>query len=207
MYRTEKVLKINSEGLLDFYDTTEKLENSSDVYDSFIRAVEFTNEFLGFPKDGYLSGVENIEYEGNYGFRYVFSYKILERPILFSRVRENSALQIDVIGDSVISYKRFIRDIDESQMNEKIETPILPAVDVIVSNLEEESDPRDPEDIPELKPLKRDMIKNISNIYLGYFDISRVSKDQALRVVWVIEVGDKSYIFNAITGMLIEEWQ
>ncbi|WMJ77715.1 MULTISPECIES: hypothetical protein [unclassified Sedimentibacter] len=206
MYRTEKVLKINSEGLLDFYDTTEELENSSDVYDSFIRAVEFTNEFLGFPKDGYLSGVENIEYEGNYGFRYIFSYKILERPILFSRVRENSALQIDVIGDSVISYKRFIRDIDEFQMNEKIETPI-PAVDVIVSNLEEESDPRNPEDIPELKPLKRDMIKNISNIYLGYFDISRVSKDQALRVVWVIEVGDKSYIFNAITGKLIEEWQ
>ncbi len=207
MYRTEKVLKINSEGLLDFYDTTEELENSSDVYESFVKAVGFTNEFLGFPKDGYLSGVENIEYEGNYGFRYIFSYKILERPILFSRVRENSALQIDVIGDSVISYKRFIRDIDESQMNEKNETPILPAANVIISNLEEESDPRYPEDVPELKPLKRDMIKNISNIYLGYFDISRVSKEQALRVVWVIEVGDKSYIFNAITGKLIEEWQ
>jgi len=50
------------------------------------------------------------------------------------------------------------------------------------------------------------MIKDINNIYLGYFDLSRISKEQVLRVVWVIEAGEKCYIFNAITGALIEEW-
>jgi len=117
MYRTEKVLKINEEGLLDFYDASFEPNNSANIYESFVTAVNFTDEFLGFPKDGYLSKVEEIQHEGNYGYRYTFSYKILKKPILFSKVRENSALQIDVIGDSVVSYIRFIRNIDDSQMD------------------------------------------------------------------------------------------
>lgn len=207
MYRTEKILKINSEGLLDFYDTTAELKNSSDVYKSLVTAVNFTDEFLGFPEYGYLSNVEGIEHNGNYGYRYTFSYKILKKPILFSKVRENSALQIDVVGDSVISYKRFIRNIDMSQMGKMSEIQILPAVDVITKNLADEAGTGNTGEAPELKPLKKDMIKEISSIYLGYFDISRISKEQNLRVVWVIEAGDKTYIFNAISGALIEEWQ
>ncbi|MDW5300060.1 MAG: hypothetical protein SA378_07975 [Sedimentibacter sp.] len=207
MYRTQKVLKINDEGLLDFYDATMEPSNVTDVYESFVAAVNFTNEFLGFPKDGYLSKVESVHYDGSYGFRYTFAYKILERPILFSKVRDNSALQIDVVGDDVVSYKRFIRNIDDSKMDKMNETQILPALDVINKNLDMQNNTETVADeVTELKPLKPDMIKDISNIYLGYFDLSRVSKEQVLRVVWVIEAGNKSYIFNAKTGTLIEEW-
>jgi len=201
MYRNEKVLKINAEGQLDFYDyNIEFNNNNDDVYKSFMTALNFTDEFLGFPKDGYMSNVESMQLEGNYGYRFTFSYKILDRPILFSRVRENAALQIEVIGDNVVSYKRFIRNIDEKQREQM---QIISAVDVINKNIQTGEAT---EGIAELKPLKTEMIKDISNIYLGYFDLSRVSKEQVLRVVWVIEVGDKSYIFNAITGALIEEW-
>jgi len=201
MYRNEKVLKINAEGQLDFYDSNIEINNNNnDVYKSLIIALNFTDEFLGFPKDGYMSNVESIQSEGNYGYRYTFSYKILDRPILFSRVRENAALQIEVIGDNVVSYKRFIRDIDETQ---KEQMQIIPAVDVINKNMQGSVVA---DGLTELKPLKTEMIKDISNIYLGYFDLSRISKEQVLKVVWVIEVGDKSYIFNAITGALIEEW-
>lgn len=206
MYRTEKILKINSEGLLDFYDTTEELENSSDVYESLVTAVNFTEEFLGFPEDGYLNNIESIEYDGSFGYRYTFSYKLLERPILFSKVRENLALQIDVVDKNVISYKRFIRKIDESQSGKMNETEILPVMEVIERNLGNSSSVPSPGEIPELKPLKAEMLEEISNIYLGYFDLSRISREQVLRVVWVVEVKEKSYIFNAITGALIEEW-
>jgi len=105
-YRTEKVLKINEEGLLDFYDAAFDPSNVTDQYESLAAAVNFTEEFLGFPKDVYLSNLESIQFEGNYGYRYTFSYKILERPILFSKVRENTALQIDVVGNKVVSYKK-----------------------------------------------------------------------------------------------------
>lgn len=203
MYRTEKVLKINSEGQLDFYDSNLDFSNNHNVHSSLITAINFTENFLEFPKDGYLSNVETIQIEGNYGYRFVFSYKILDRPILFSRVRDNAALQIDVIGDSVVSYKRFIRNIDENQRAYMKDFEIMSAVEVINKNMQSnETD----DGVIELKPLKTEMIKDISNIYLGYFDLSRVLKEQVLRVVWVVEIGDKSYIFNAITGALIEEW-
>ena len=206
VYRNKKILKISSGGVLDFYDTTAELKGSSDVYSSLVRAIDFIGKFPDFPEGIYLSDVDNIEYDGNDGFRYTFSYKIQERPILFSKVRENSALQIDVIGDSVVSYRRFIRKIDESQRGRMSEIQVLSAFDIIMGNLYAEEDEVDG-GVPELKPLKKEMIKDISNIYLGYFDLSRISREQVLRVVWVVEAGDKTYIFNATTGALIEEWQ
>ena len=50
-----------------------------------------------------------------------------------------------------------------------------------------------------------DMIENISNIYLAYFDLSRVSTEQRLYIVWVIEVNGNKYVFNAVTGASVEE--
>ncbi|MEL7606842.1 MAG: hypothetical protein AAGU39_12365 [Sedimentibacter saalensis] len=205
-YRTEKVLKINEEGLLDFYDAVFDPNSVTDQYESFAAAVNFTEEFLGFPKDVYLSNLESIQHEGNYGYRYTFSYKILERPILFSKVRENTALQIDVVGNKVVSYKRFIRNIDDSQMDKMNKTQILPAVEVISRNLDTGESVTAEGTVSEIKPIKIEMIKDINNIYLGYFDLARISKEQMLRVVWVIETNNKSYIFNATTGALIEEW-
>lgn len=203
MYRTEKVLKISAEGQLDFSDANADYKGNHGVYGSLLTSLIFTKNFLGFPDDGYISKIESIQYEGNYGYRFTFSYTIKEKPILFSRVRENAALQIDVIDDKVVSYKRFIRKIDEGQTEKMQNYQVMSAVDVINKNL-------DTGDVNEagneLRPLKPEMIKDISNIYLGYFDLSRISKEQLLRVVWVVETGNKSYIFNAISGTLIEEW-
>lgn len=207
VYRTEKILKINEEGLLDFYDASVEPENGVDVYKSFVAAVNFTQEFLGFPENGYLTSVENIHLEGNEGYRFTFSYNILERPILFSRVRANSALQIDVIGNNVVSYKRFIRNIDDKQMDKMAETRVLPVIEVISRNIETSSHGENSDEVEEqVKPIKPEMIKEINNIYLGYFDLSRIVKEQVLRVVWVIETSEKTFIFNAISGLLIEEW-
>ena len=217
VYRTEKILKVNEEGLLDFYDASIEPENGSGVYKSFVSAVNFTEEFLGFPENGYLSSVENILIEGNEGYRFTFSYNILERPILFSKVRANSALQVDVIGNNIISYKRFIRKIDDEQMDKMAQTQVLPALEVISRNIDTPSDISSNEEnkvdventdevISQLKPIKPEMIKEINNIYLGYFDLSRISKEQVLRVVWVVETNEKTFIFNAISGLLIEEW-
>ena len=88
------------------------------------------------------------------------------------------------------------------------EIEIMPAIDVINKNLYyEPSKDEGLNEVPELKPLREEMIKDISNIYLGYFDLSRITKEQLLRVVWGVEIKDKTFIFNAITGSLIEEWQ
>lgn len=204
MYRTEKVLKVNSEGQLDFYDSNIESDSNIGEYESLLTALKFTEDFLGFPQEGFLSNIETVQYEGNFGYRFIFSYKLQNRPLLFSRVRPNAALQIDVVGNKVVSYKRFIRDIDETQKDKMLNYEILPAVEVIEKNMQ--TDIAAANNLLELKPIKAEKIKDINNIYLGYFDLSRISKEQVLRVVWVVEMKDKTYIFNAITGALIEEW-
>ena len=55
-----------------------------------------------------------------------------------------------------------------------------------------------------LKVIDKSMIKDINNVYLAYFDYARRLKEQHLIVVWVVEIKGESYIFNAITGSVIE---
>jgi hypothetical protein len=52
---------------------------------------------------------------------------------------------------------------------------------------------------------KEKILNSIYEIQLAYFDPSRKSKDQLLRSVWVFKTFDRQYVFNAITGAIIEE--
>lgn len=202
MYRTEKVLKINEEGLLEFYDSSVEESDSRDLYKSFLSAFKFVKSFLGFPEECFLSEIQEIQDGQKQGYRFIFSYKILDRPILFSKIRDNSCIQIDVIGEKVVSYTRFVRKISEKLVENDSEVELLSAAEVIKNNISTDEDLNS--DVKKI--LTKDMIKDIDNIYLAYFDLSRIAKEQLLRVVWVIEIKDKTYIFNAIRGALIEEW-
>ena len=49
-----------------------------------------------------------------------------------------------------------------------------------------------------------DILESIEEIYLGYYDPSRKLNEQLIRSVWVVKAGDSRYIFNALTGNLVE---
>jgi len=55
-----------------------------------------------------------------------------------------------------------------------------------------------------LRVIDKSMIKDINNVYLAYYDYARNPKVQQLIVVWVVQIKDKTYVFNAITGSLLE---
>jgi hypothetical protein len=207
VYKNEKVLRVNSDGLLEFYNTAENTITENDVYISLLEALRFTENFLGFPENAYLSEVENIQENGTFGYRFIFDYKILDRPIIFSQVRNERAVEIEVVGNEVVLYKRFIRVIDYEEpsiMEEK--TPINP-LDIIQSNIDlmaiilKEEGKTDLED--ELL-IEESILKSIDEIYLGYYDPSRKLNEQLMRSVWVIKAEDTRYIFNALSGNLIE---
>lgn len=209
VYNNEKVLKINQDGLLDFYDAVEETASDSDVHTSLVEALEFTNNFLGFPESLYLTDVENIQREGRYGYRFSFSYNVMDKPIIFSQFREKKALAIEVFGNKVISYERFIRDIDEKQNDKMKVEKVLPAVEVIENNLDfivkEIYIVENNLDILKIEQIKKKLVESIQDIHLAYFDLSRKLKDQQLRIVWVVKTDNRNYIFNAITGSFIEE--
>lgn len=209
VYNNEKVLKINQDGLLDFYDAVEETANDSDVHTSLVKALEFTNNFLGFPESLYLTDVENIQKEGNFGYKFSFSYNVMDKPIIFSQFRQKKALEIEVFGNKVISYERFIRDIDEKQNDKMKVEKVLPAVEVIENNLDfivqEIYIVENNLEKTDLELIKKELIESIEDIHLAYFDLSRKLKEQQLRIVWVVKTNDRNYIFNAITGSFIEE--
>lgn len=209
VYNNEKVLKINQDGLLDFYDAVEETASDSDVHTSLVEALEFTNNFLGFPESLYLTDVENIQREGRFGYRFSFSYNVMDKPIIFSQFREKKALEIEVFGNKVISYERFIRDIDEKQNDKMKVEKVLPAVEVIENNLDfivkEIYIVENNLDISNAEQIKKELIESIEDIHLAYFDLSRKLKEQQLRIVWVVKTDNRNYIFNAITGSFIEE--
>jgi len=203
VYKNEKVLKVSSEGLLDFFDSNISIDNANNMYQSLKTALNFAMNFLPFPEDMYLSSVNVTQYDGNFGYEFVFTYRILNKPILFSKVRESAALEVEVIGNSVVSYQRLIRDIDQSMSSEMKEEEILSLKEVLDSQLsvtEEASSLRSP------KVIDKSMIKDIDKAYLAYFDLARKIKEQHLIVVWVVEINDNIYIFNAKTGAIIEKW-
>lgn len=198
VYKNEKVLKISSEGLLDFFDSNIDIDNNSNVYEGLLIALKFATNFLNFHEDMYLSEVKTAQYEGSFGYDFIFTYRIKNNPILFSKVRESAALEVEVIGNNVVSYKRLIRNLDTKQDSEMKEQKILSFEDV----LKKQISVADEGNI--LKVIDKSMVKDIDNVYLAYFDYARRVKEQHLIVVWVVEINDKTYVFNAITGSLIE---
>ncbi len=200
VYKNEKELKISSEGLLDFFDPNVDIKNKSNVYPGFLSAIKFASNFLNFHTDMYLSDVQPIQYEGNFGYNFIFTYRIKNKPIIFSKIRESAALEVKVIGKSVVSYKRLIRDLDTEQEDAMVEEKIMSfqellEMQVMISEDGQESNA--------LRVIDKSMIDDISNVYLAYYDYARVNAQQLI-VAWVVEINDKSYVFNALTGKLLE---
>lgn len=206
VYNNEKVLKIVQNGLLDFYDAVEESANENGVYTSLVKALEFIDNFLGFPENGYLSRVDTIQEEGKFGYKFIFSYKVKDKPIVFSQIRAEQALEVEVFGNKVVSYKRYIRNIDELKEDKmKEEKNVISATEVdfdfIVGLYIKENNIIE----PDYETIKKELVQSIQDIHLAYFDLSRKSKEQQLLIVWVVETDTKKYIFNAITGKIIEE--
>ncbi|HBH13102.1 MAG: Uncharacterized protein XD91_1513 [Clostridiales bacterium 38_11] len=208
IYRNEKVLRLYDEGLLEFYDSIESTKDDSSMYQSFLIALNFIDDFLGFPDNAYLSQVTTFIEDGKYGYRFLFNQSLLERPIVFSQVRDEKAIQIDVIGSKVVFYQRFIRVVDVMMETEMAEVKVLSPQDIIENNIDfiTELYLENPKNQSlEFNEAKEKILNGIHEIYLAYFDPSRRPKDQLMRSVWVIKTTDRNYVFNAITGAIIEE--
>lgn len=201
VYKNEKKLKISPEGLIDFFNSDIDIENANDIYKGFLEALKFAANFLNIHEDMYLSDVRTAQHDRSVGYNFIFTYKIKNKPILFSKFRESAALEVIVVGNSVASYKRLIRDIDNMQDSEMKEEEIKSFEEVLRKQIIIDEDD---EEINIPRVIDKSMVEDIDNVYLAYFDYARAVKEQQLRVVWAIKINDRTYVFNAITGNLVE---
>ena len=207
----QKVLKINNNGLLEFFNPLESTIKERNLYLSLNTASEFLSNHMGVPKDMYLSKVDEIEVEQNLGYRLTFRYRIRGIPVLLSNDKIEDFIQMDVFNNHVRNYKRFIRkdmNIEANNMTEV--SPMLSAFDIINMNydlLEKryiEDNNISYIDIDKYH-LAEEVLSSIENISLAYLDSCLKDKDEELIGVWMIMIKNRTYAFDVYNGNLVLE--
>lgn len=197
VYKNKVVLNITPEGNLNFFDAVIDNQNNVNVYDSLITAINFSNNIFEISENLYLSSFTNIQYEGNFGYKFIFKYRVYNSEILYSDGIQ--ALEIDVVSNKVMSYKRFIRKVDEQYIEKINVNKLLSPKDIIEMHKITEDNHID---LPIC--LDEEMISKINKVYLAYYDRVKINNSQQLCIAWVIEIDNKKYAFNALTGKLLE---
>ncbi|GMG98091.1 hypothetical protein EN5CB1_29170 [Tepidimicrobium xylanilyticum] len=205
----QKVLKINQNGLLEYFSPLEEPVKERNLYISLNTTSEFLSNHLGVPKDLYLSKIEEIESEGNLGYRLTFKYRIRGIPVILSKDIAEDFIQIDVFNSYIRNYKRFIRRDMNININEAEESKQMLSTYYIINNnyqlLEKgylEDNKLSLEAIDE-EALKEEVLSSIKDISLTYLDPCNNKQNERLIGVWLLKVGNRTYAFDAYDGELL----
>lgn len=193
----QQVLRIYSNGKLDYVNAFKKPIGSSELYKSLTTAINFISDHVGWPEDSYLKSIEDIEWKENKGYRFKFSYKIHGAQVMLDKNDYDleEPIEIEVFNDEVKSYRRYLRvykediedkedngDNGDNEGNEDIKVSTIsgemPSVwDIINTNLEyirkKYIEYKELETIPtskeEEEKLDNEILQSINKIYLGYY--------------------------------------
>ena len=210
----KRVLKLNSNGTLEYFNALEESIGKRNLYESMNTASEFLSKTLGYSKGMYLSNIDTIEDENkNPGFVLSFRYRIRGIPIILGNANFNDFIIMEVYNNHVKSYKQIMRkDMAKSidfGIGEK-EGTILHSFDVIDSNYEmfledykKTNDIRTEEDISVITV--EDVLSSIKDITLAYYDSSMKEVNEELISVWVIKTDKSLYSFDVYTGQLVNK--
>lgn len=208
----QEVLKISPNGRLEYFRPLEEEVLERNLYISLNTAANFLAENMGIPKNMYLAKVEDIESEGNQGYRLSFRYRIRDLPLLLASDDLGDFVQIDVFNKNIRRYNRFIRkdmeliddnednphplsafDIINMNINYKLLESRYRGGDTLTSNSEEDND------------IKEKVLSSITNIDIAYIDLYGNDRGEKLRKAWLIEFEDRVYAFDIYRGNLILE--
>ncbi|NMB27028.1 MAG: hypothetical protein GX987_03105 [Tissierellia bacterium] len=207
----QRVLKINQNGLLEYFNPLEEHIEERNLYISLNTTAEFLSNHIGVPKDMYLAKVEEIKAEENLGYRLTFRYRVGGIPVILGNDTIEDFIQVDVFNKYVRNYKRFIRkdmNIDTDAYNKVDDNRMLSAFDIINMNynlLEEEyMQGKDifMEDI-DREMLMEEILSSIKNITIAYLDPCLKEKEEKLIGVWLLQIEDRIYAFDVYNGELV----
>lgn len=206
----KRVLKLNVNGVLEYFHPLEESVKKRNLYESMNTAADFISLNTGVPKGMYLDQVEDIEDNGNLGYKLKFKYRIRGIPVILGNREVVDFVEIEVFNNHIRSYKHFIRKDMNLPMENNImlDKKMLSSLDVIDMNdefiiskyLEENN----------LDPNKKDLsikevLSSIEDITLSYFDPCLKDKGDELVGVWAITTSKGLYAFDVYKGNLVYE--
>lgn len=203
----QKVLKLDINGTLEYFNGLEKAINKRNLYESMNAATDFISRNTDLIAAMYLNEIEEIEVDGNLGYRFTFGYRVGGISVILGNEEIDDFIEMEVFNSEVRSYKHHIRRYMYNQLEEiTFEKKILSSFKVIDMNdeyimdaylKENEVDAKEKEEIIE------EVLSSIKNIDLAYFDPSLKTTGEELVPVWVIESEEGFYAFDVYNGELV----
>lgn len=203
----QKVLKLNTNGTLEYFNPLEEVVKKRDLYESMDTAAKFISANAGVPKEMYLNKIDEIEEDDNLGYKLTFKYRIRGIPVILGNREVVDFVEVEVFNNHVRSYKHFIRkDMDVALGDITIDKKMLSSLDVIDINYDflfekliQESNTKGKEVIIE------DLLSSIEDITMAYFDPCLKDKGDQLIGVWVIKTNEGTFAFDVYKGNLVYE--
>lgn len=204
----QRVLKLNTNGTLEYFHALEEVVRKSNLYESLSAAAEFISKSAGVTKGMYLAKVEEISADDSLGYKLTFRYRVRGIPVILGNREVVDFIQIEVFNNHIRSYKHFIR----KDMNKPFDSisageKMLTSLDIIDINndfiVEKYLEIRgiglsDGEEL-----VLEDVLSIIEDITLSYFDPCLKDIEDELIPVWVIRTSQGLYAFDAYNGALV----
>lgn len=204
----EKILRINSRGILEY---NEEIGNTSsaDILASLDAAVDFISKNGGFPENSYLENVQTVTDGQNKGYRFLFGYRIKGLPVESNINKPAHSMEIEVYGGKIKAYNSLIRKtMNMQEINS--EQKILYFPNIVEKNIKHlKSQYSVKKEQPEEKVDEEERIlqilRNIEEVKLVYFDTVERQRVQLLKPCWMVKVGDSIYYFDSFTGGFVDK--
>lgn len=206
----QKVLKLNINGTLEYFHNLEEPIKERNFYQSLSAAADFISQKTGVQKGMYLSKSEEIDIDGNKGYRLSFKYRVRGIPVILGNLQVDEYIQMDVFKDHIRNYKQYVRKDMNLTTNTVIENkPMLSSYDVIDMNdetlknrylINNSFEPG----MDEAAQIKK-VLNSIKDITLAYYDPCLKDKEERLIGVWAIRLEDRILAFDAYSGSLVYE--
>lgn len=181
-----KVLKLNSNGVIEYFHSLDDNYPESNLYISLTNAVDFLKTKVGLEKDIFLSQVERIETDNNKGYSFYFRYRTNYIPLLVGDGYKDY-IQVDVFNNQVSNFHHLANEGQIISRSSDLNRSLISPEEIIRSNEDIFTD------------------QDIRSIDISYFDNASSRFNQTLQLVWVFEGLEGLYAFDAYNGNLVYE--
>lgn len=202
----EKSVRINNEGVLEYNEEIANM-SSTNILTSLDAAIDFICKNGGFPEGAYLKHIQTITNGKNKGYRFLFGYRIGGLPVEFNRNKIEYPIEIEVFGNKIKIYRNLVRKAMNMQ-GVNPEQKILYFPSIIEKNIKHlklqyfDGENQSGEKMDDEEKILQ-ILKNIEEVRLVYFDTVEKQRVQLLRPSWMIKIKNDIYYFDGYTGELI----
>jgi len=193
-------IRMSKAGVIEYVNYSTQSKNQKDdftVLDAVNIATNFVNSHMGFPKDSYISSIEQVAKNNKlYSCTIRYNYRYEGIPIINDETIMDNPIEIEIVNGEVKRYKRVVKDIKMTGEGKIIKNPLDEIIDIVLKRLSYD------------KNIDIDDIK-IKDIQLSYFEY-KLEGTTSMIPVWVIEAGGDTgaagrYILNAESGVILSE--